>query len=186
MSKYEDIKLPNERYKVVDNQLVKLPTYENEEIEINDEYDTDEIIGAIEDKRHVMIRACYAGCGKSYIPKQMKNRNVLFIVPTNNFSQECGVEAITVNKFFGVGVKNERMKAHDYSSYDVLVFDEIFFNPIPIQVKIGKLMEENKDKIIIATGDTDQLPSVSEVSNMKDYQEYMDGCINQMFKYHIN
>ena len=132
-----------------------------------------------------MIKAVYAGSGKSYIPKQMKDRKVLFIVPTNNLSQECGVEALTVNKFFGFGVKDERMKEFDYSDYDVLVFDEIYFNSIPTLVKIKELVDTNKDKIIIATGDTNQLPSVSEVSNTKDYQTYMDDCINQIFKYYI-
>ena len=95
------------------------------------------------------------------------------------------MEAITVNKFFGFGVQNESFKEYDYSDVDVLVFDEIYFNSIPILVRIKELVDNNKDKIIIATGDTNQLPSVSEVSNTKDYQTYVDDCINQIFKYYI-
>ena len=185
VSKYDDIKLPTDKYKIVKNEVVKIPVYENEEIKLKDEYDMDEIWGHIYEKKQVMIRAKYAGCGKSYIAKHVKDKKVLFAVPTNNLSQECGMEALTVNKFFGFGVKNEKMKECDYSDYDVLVFDEIYFNNIPTLVKIKELMDNNKDKIIIATGDTNQLPSVSEVSNTKDYQPYMDDCINQMFKYYI-
>eukprot|EP00438_Fugacium_kawagutii_P000596 Skav236168 [mRNA] locus=scaffold298:273670:276849:+ [translate_table: standard] len=185
VSKYDDIKLPTVKYEVIKNQSIEIPIYENEESKSDDEYDTDDIISKIDEKKTVMIKAVYAGSDKSYIPKHMKDRKVLFIVPTNNLSQECGVEAITVNKFFGFGVKNEKFTAYDYSDYDVLVFDEIYFNSIPTLVKIKELVDNNTDKIIIATGDTNQLPSVSEVSNTKDYQTYMDDCINQIFKYFI-
>ena len=43
---------------------MKIPVYENEEIEIDDEYDTDDIISKIDEKKHVMIRAKYAGSGR--------------------------------------------------------------------------------------------------------------------------
>ena len=49
-----------------------------------------------------MIRAKYAGSGKSYICEKMARMgmNVLFVCPTNKLVQKYGKEAVTVNKFF--------------------------------------------------------------------------------------
>ena len=56
----------------------------------------------IKEKRVVMIRGLYAGAGKSYIPEWMAQNGyrVLFVIGTNNLTQEVSGEAITVNKFF--------------------------------------------------------------------------------------
>ena len=47
--------------------------------------------------------------------------------------------------------------------------------------RIKEYSETKLDKIIIATGDTNQLETVSELSNTISYEEYADHCINTMF-----
>ncbi|MFM7980639.1 MAG: hypothetical protein ACKPKO_15100, partial [Candidatus Fonsibacter sp.] len=69
----------------------------------------------------------------------------------------------------------------DDSDYDVIVFDEIYFADIHMLSRIKKYSETNLDKIIIATGDTNQLETVSELSNTISYAEYADHCIDTMF-----
>ena len=46
-------------------------------------------------------------------------------------------------------------------------------------------MKNNKDKIILATGDVDQLECTDIISNVKKYEEYINNCINWVFPYEI-
>ena len=63
----EEVKLPSETYQRKKNELDKIPIYKNTAIKIKDEYDTKNIIEKVISAKHVMIRAKYAGSGKSYI-----------------------------------------------------------------------------------------------------------------------
>ena len=47
--------------------------------------------------------------------------------------------------------------------------------------RIKKYSETKLYNIIIATGDTNQLDTVSELSNTISYEEYADHCIDTMF-----
>ena len=188
VSKYDEIKLPHEGYKIVENQFIKIPTYESKELEIDDEYDTDDIISKIEKVRQVMIRGLVPGTGKSYICQKMvdKGYKVLFVCPTNRLLQEFEGEAITVNKFFGISFGDTKLEPLDYSPYDVIVFDEIYFSGLSVYWKIKQFVEQNKDsKIIIATGDTLQLKPVQELTNTKEYREYADEIIDKIFEHNI-
>ena len=73
------------------------------------------------------------------------------------------------------------MKLFDDSDFDTIVFDEIFFNNIFFLTKIKKYVTEHLDKIIIATGDTNQLPPVEEVTNQMDPKYYLNLCVDQIF-----
>ena len=78
------------------------------------------------------------------------------------------------------------MKELDYSEFNVFVFDEIYCNDIHILNRIKKFIDNNKDKIIIATGDSEQLKPVTEITNQDiDYDEYMDSIMSQLFKNEI-
>ena len=44
------IKLPSVEHEVATNENIEIPTYENTEVEVKDEYNTDEIIKAIKEK----------------------------------------------------------------------------------------------------------------------------------------
>ena len=52
-------------YKWKFNELVKIPTFENETIPIEDEWDVESSCNKIIEKRRVMIRAKFAGSGTS-------------------------------------------------------------------------------------------------------------------------
>ena len=56
----------------------------------------------------------------------------------------------------------------DASQLDVIVFDEIYFVDICKLSKIENVVDNNKDKIIIALGDTSQLEPINEYSNQKN------------------
>ena len=62
ISKYnDDIKFPSVKYEVVENKLIKIPIYENKTIDIENEYDTDNIIEYIKNNNPMMIRGKTAG-----------------------------------------------------------------------------------------------------------------------------
>ena len=77
------------------------------------------------------------------------------------------------------------MKDFDYSVYDVIVFDEFYFNSIPVLARIKAFVEKNPDKIIVATGDEHQSQGVVDITNTQDYRTYLDSCIKQIFKNYI-
>ena len=130
VSKSHHVKLPTDLFKCVRNELTQIPVYERKEIEIEDEYNTDAIVEKIVDKKQVMIRGTVPGTGKSYICKGMAELGyrVVFVCPTNRLLQEFEGEAMTVNKFFGISLGGAYAKPFDYSEYDVIVFDEIYFS----------------------------------------------------------
>ena len=161
-----------------------IPT--KKDITITNEWDTNEICEQFEKHKRVMVRAEYAGCGKSYACKAMENRNhkVLFVCPTNKLVQNNRENGITLNMFFGVGMsedKNQRISKFDDKSYDVIVFDEIYSASIRMLAKIRKYVKDNQDKIIIATGDTNQLECIDLINDQIEYDQYMDHCINSIF-----
>ena len=49
---------------------------------------------------------------------------------------------------------NQRMSKFDDSAYGVIDFDEIYFANIQMMAKIKHYTENNPNKIILATGDT--------------------------------
>ena len=57
---------------------------------------------------------------------------------------------------------DETLPKVDASQFDVIVFDEIYFVDICKLSKIKNFVDNNKDKIIIATGDTSQLEPINE------------------------
>ena len=61
------------------------------------------------------------------------------------------------------------------------MFDEIYFYSVENLRRIYKYCLNNPDKIILATGDINQLESIESVSNVSSYDEYMNRCINMIF-----
>ncbi|MEY3715084.1 MAG: hypothetical protein RJB59_887, partial [Actinomycetota bacterium] len=106
LSKTEDIIYPYEKIMIKQCQTYSpiIPT--KNDIKITNEWDTDEICEQFEKHKRVMVRAEYAGCGKSYACKAMEKRNhkVLFVCPTNKLVQNNRENGITLNMFFGVGI----------------------------------------------------------------------------------
>ena len=160
---------PNQPFHKQVSKIVDITEYTNKTGTVKNEYDTDEIIGDhILQTVRLMIRGSVPGTGKSFICKHLQQRgyNVLFVVPTNNLKQECGVEAMTINKFFGKSYGDERVEKCDYSGVDAIVFDEIYFHNPAKWVLIWNFCIDNPDKIVVATGDTNQLKNPERVSDV--------------------
>ena len=176
---------PHREYEMKQNESINIPEVVNERIMLKDEWDSKEAVEKVLEHKHVLIKALFAGSGKSHIPKQIQDKYILFVTPTNNLNQECGVEAVTINTFFSIQVGEERLSEFDHSCFDVIVFDEIYFNSIPVLARIKTFVEKNPDKIIVATGDEHQLQGVVDITNTQDYRTYLDSCIKQIFKHYI-
>ena len=180
---------PSDDYEMKPNELVEVPTFENERIIVEDEWNADAICKQIVEKNPVIIKAKYAGSGKSYIGEYMKNLgyNVLFVCPTNQLLQNTQTDATTNNKFFAIPMeKGDRMETFDHNPYNCIVFDEVGMGGMYVLNKIREFVNtHSKDKIIIATADGKQLPPIKDMTNTRDHETYLNECINQIFKHKI-
>ena len=91
--------LPTEDLQLKENEIIDIPTRNNERLKIKDEWDTETICHQIKECHPCLIKAKLAGSGKSYMGEYMKNlnHNVLFVCPNNKQIQEVGVDAIRNN-----------------------------------------------------------------------------------------
>ena len=186
VSKTKDIIFPFETLSMTQLDDIVVEHLKTNDLVVNDEWKTDEMLDHFERERRVMVRAEYAGCGKSFACKAMEKRGhkVLFVCPTNKLAQNNKDSGVTLNTFFGVGMSDDatqKMAKFDDSIYDVIVFDEIYFANIRMLTKIKRYCENNPSKIILATGDTNQLETIDLVSNTTNYEEYMELCLDTMF-----
>lgn len=108
MSRYGRIKLPNELYQVVENQIVEIPTCKNREIHI-DEYDADDIVSKIEKVKQVITRRFFAGAGKRHICQTMVDKGyaVLFACPISRLLKD----------FLGMRFGGNEIEPIDYSGF---------------------------------------------------------------------
>ena len=182
----DDIKLPTGSIEMKENKLIEVQRCIAQPIDLTiaDEYNLDKLCDYFELHRRVMVRAEFAGCGKSYACRHMEKRGhkVLYVCPTNKLAYNYGVDGCTINRFFGIGLTEEsRLAKFDASAYDTIVFDEIFFSSIRKLARIKRYCEEHPEKIVIATGDACQLESIDCITNQLDYDAYYDSCIDQIF-----
>ena len=177
---------PTEKYKFKYNKLIQIPLQENEALDVIDEWDTEAVCKQIIPNSPCMIRAKFAGSGKSYIGQYLNKMgyNVLFVVPHNRLSQEIEGKATTLNMFFSIPVnKGDDLPCFDHSAFNVIFFDEIFMSNIYIYNKIREFVKNNPDKIIIGAGDTKQLQPINDLTNTQPHDIYADMCIDKIFKY---
>ena len=73
----------------------------------------------------------------------------------------------------------------DSSGFDCVVFDEIYFSCVMKLSMIKRYCDKNHDKIVIATGDTDQLEPIELLTNQFNYNDYANHCVNTIFNYEI-
>ena len=182
------VHFPPKKYKFSYNKLIPIPTQENESLDVVNEWETEDICKQIIESNPCMIRAKFAGSGKSFVGTYFKKLgyNVLFVVPHNRLSQEIEGEATTLNTFFRIPVnKVNELPAFDHSAYDVIFFDEIFMSNIFIYNKIREFVKNNPNKIIIGAGDTKQLQPINDLTNTQPHDQYADQCIDKIFKYNI-
>ena len=163
-------------YEKKNNHEIIIPVHKCELMQLTNEFDVDEICDIFEKHKRVMVRADLPGSGKSYACEHMSRRGhkVLFECPTNKLVHKYGVAGVTVNKLFGMSITDEAIEKFDDSEFDVIVFDEIYFSCIQKLAKINNYCKNNIDKIIIATGDTKQLPPIASLSIQHEYTTYAD------------
>ena len=180
---------PKDEYRYKFNTLIDIPKLKIENIPVEDEWDTPAICEMIEKKNPCIIRGTFPGTGKSYIGEyfQNMNKNVLFVVPTNQQLQERNTDATTYNKFFSIAISecDGKSPAFDYSMYDVIVFDETYMTNMYVRNKIRLFSLNNPDKIIILTGDIKQLQSLEVITNCQDAETYNDHTMDVICKYNI-
>ena len=80
------------------NELPKIPVYENKALIVDSEWDAMEICKMILPYKSCLVRAKFAGSGKSYICKQFEKLGykTLFVVPQNMLTQEIEGFAVTL------------------------------------------------------------------------------------------
>ena len=115
---------------------------------------------------------------------------MLFACPSNVLAQTyCTQEyksGVTLNEFFGIGLtENSKVEKRDDTNFDVIVFDEIFMSSMNMLRKIRQYVETHQNKIIIATGDTDQNEGVDVVSSEIEFDEYMNRCMDIIFPFNV-
>ena len=136
----------------------------------------------------MMIRGCYPGTGKSHICQKMldKGYNEVCVTLAHKLLQEFEAEGMTINRFFGVNYADAKLEPFDFTGYDVIVFNEIYFSNLSTYWRIKQFVEQNKhNTIIIATGDTKQLRSVQQITSTQDYELYTDNVIDAIFAHNM-
>ena len=175
--------LLNSEIKCSDNELPKITRVDIREHNVNNEYDSQELMSIMKDK-NVFKKGILPGVGKTSACKI--HDDSLFVSPYNRLCQDLrksGHVAITLNKLLGQGVdEHMRFKKYETSSYQCIVFDEILlYNPHQLY-SIKMFMEQNSDKRYLCTGDIDQRkPFNFGCNNVENQNEYQLFCINQMF-----
>jgi len=188
LSKIDEIKFPCEdlRLALKDNKLIEITEFKTYPLELTteDEYNVDKLCEYFENIKKVMIRGEYPGSGKSYACEHMVKRGhkVLFVCPTNKLTCKYGQNGCTINKFFGIGLsEHTKLAKFNDTEYDTIVFDEILFCNIRMLSRIHKYCNDHPDKICIATGDSNQLKTIDIITNLHDYDEYYNRCIDIIF-----
>ena len=58
------------------------------------------------------------------------------------------------------------------------MFDEVFFYSVRKLARIKRYCDEHPEKIVIATGDSNQLETIDAISNQLNYDDYTNYCVN--------
>ena len=82
--------------------------------------------------------------------------------------------------------EKQTMAKFDDSDYDAIVFDEIYFANTRMLAKIKQYSDEDRHKIVIATGDTAKLECIDKITNTLDYETSVDMRVDTIFPNGIN
>jgi len=199
--KQKDSREPSVHYEFVENELFKIEKSGFNNIEIKDEYDTNEIINII--KTSNLCIDGEGGVGKSHICKQLNNK--LFICPgwelcythdEDFFINYCNdkdykFKACTLHHLLGIGVcetEDKKESPMDVDEYDYLIFDEIFNYSVSMLQKIDNYIKQHDDKRCVLLGDVYQIPPINDrLDNINEDElaQYYEKCVSYITKNNI-
>ena len=68
---------PHQQYEMKQNEPIEIPEVVNERtIMLQDEWDSKETVDKPIENKHLLIKALFAGSGKSHIPKPMQDKHI--------------------------------------------------------------------------------------------------------------
>lgn len=133
------------------------------QIQINDEYNFEEIYSKIQGKSFFLTGN--GGVGKSWIAKKLKKRiedegkTIRAMSPT--WIATKLLDATTCHNGMGYDIHG-KTHASNYSSVDVLMIDEISMLTTQFYNELCEIKKDYPNMIFIASGDFNQLPPVGE------------------------
>ena len=99
--------------------------------------------------------------------------------------QLMGFDSITYHKLFGLSIRNDNENTNkiDLGNCDCICFDEIGLCNFRELTNIYRFINDHQDKLIIATGNSDQnTPFTHKLNNYEDnMKEYLITCRNILF-----
>lgn len=161
-------------------------------VEIKDEYDSNEFKKKFEQYDKLLIEAIIPGAGKTtaiknYIIKTGKR--AIFVCPYNLQGYQMmveGLEGMTLYALTGT-ILSDKFEEKiidteiDFNDYEYIVFDEIYCYKTSDLYKIKKFMLDHPKLRYVATGDTDQNKPIND-TNVKSYKVYYKKIVYQLFK----
>ncbi|MFA5522612.1 MAG: AAA family ATPase [Castellaniella sp.] len=165
-----------------------------------DEYDNQEFIDIFNKNNRTMVKADYAGCGKteaffrymSYLSENNQQPNPIIVAPFNNLRlslQTRGQQmpAITVNHLLGIGIKDEHNRQPiDLSNYTHMLIDEINLLNMASIGRLVTMLAKYPDLHVIATGDEYQNPPVGDGFHPSYYANAIDQLFPTQIRLRIN
>jgi hypothetical protein len=156
------------------------------DIVMKNEFDDEEAKQILDEHKKIFVSASYPGCGKSTIvcKGNIAKDKILFVCRNNRLRKEIikrKFECVTLHKILGLnicGITSIKKTPMDISKYDCIIFDEIFLFPRYELRKIYYFMQQHEKKIFRCTGDSLQIPPISNEINDKDE---MENAIKFMF-----
>ena len=115
------INFPHEKYKYKFTQVIEIPTFEKNKLDVADEFDTETICNQIIKSHLWMIRARFAGSGKSYIAKYINKLGYKVLSV-----EEIDGDALLIYMFFEI--PGDELPPFDHSEFDIILFDEVFMS----------------------------------------------------------
>lgn len=164
-------------------------------INIEDEFNEEEINKVIENNNNLQITAVVAGAGKTtslfnYAVKH--NMKTIIVAPYNTLCLDLNIKAkeygdliqsVTIYKLFGMvfnGEDTTEGKAMDLTGVECIVFDEIYLLNVADLMRINSFMQRNEHIKFYATGDEYQNCPIDNI-NVKDAKAYYNNIVSRMF-----
>ena len=166
------------------------------QLHMNNEFDDEEAREILEQKGPLLIVGKYPGTGKSNLAlhwaQSKQDGEMLVACPTNVLCDEItkqGYKAITVHTLLGrrpQGAEDgENFQPFNVSEYNIVLFEEIFFNSVYQLEWIRNFMNQHDKKTFIANGDPAQNEPVGQNLNV-EFDGYYNEILAYMFARRLN